>query len=266
MLLFLSTAATLPTDRKQTPRLAFRSAPVHLLASFLLLLPLLSRAGPLPQENEKEPLGSLTTFGEVYVNDLLAPAETTIFPGDRVRTAESGLATFNMSGKSSLKLSPHTEVIFSGKYEYTAELGAGSVILNSVPGIGVFTLRIGSDVVVPSSKEQTALAEIDKAPNGSFLVKCSDGALGVLALQGSQGRFLQTGQSMDVSPTGALAFIQKQDTFNSKSDSSKGRTIGITHSYPPWAYLGAAGAVAGIAAALSMSHGGGKQSISPAVP
>jgi hypothetical protein len=241
---------------------------LRLLALPLLLIPLVGIAAPTPQENPKEPLGSLTSFGNVYVNDSLAPAETTIFSGDRVRTEESGLATFNMGGKGSLKLAPHTQVIFAGKYEYTAELGAGSVVLNSVPGINTFTLRIGGDVVVPSFKERTALAEIDRSSSdGSFYVKCSDGALGILALQGTQGRFLQAGESLDVSPAGSWSAIEKQVAGTGKSVSGfRARTIGGGRRYPPWEYLAVAGGAAGVAMALDMSHGGGKKSVSPSAP
>src|SRR5256886_142434 len=129
------------------------------LVALLLLLPALSRAQVLAQEREREPLGSLTSMGEAYVNDSLAPAEITIFSGDRVRTGESGSATFNMSGQGSLKLSPRSQVLFSGKYEYTAELEAGAVVMNSVSGPNGFTLRIGNDVLVPSMKEHTARSE-----------------------------------------------------------------------------------------------------------
>jgi hypothetical protein len=252
---------------QQTQSSALHLIRVPLLALLLLSIPLIGRAGPLPQENGKEPLGSLTSFGNVYINGSLAPAETTIFSGDRVRTEESGLATFNMGGKGSLKLAPHTEVIFAGKYEYTAELGTGSVVLNSVPGINTFILRIGSDVVVPSFKERTALAEIDRSSSdGSFFVKCSDGALGVLALQGTQGRFLQAGQALDVSPTGSWSAIEKQGALTGKSSGFKARTIGGGRRYPPWEYLAVAGGAAGIAMALDMSHGGGKQAVSPSVP
>src|SRR5256885_8241724 len=52
-----------------------------------------------PQAKEREPLGSLTNIGEVYVNDSPAPEKITIFSGDRVRVGVNGSATFNMSGK-----------------------------------------------------------------------------------------------------------------------------------------------------------------------
>src|SRR5467141_600473 len=124
---------------------------LRLLVALFLLLTALTRVQALPQEQDREPLGSLTSIGEVYVNDSPVPAEITIFSGDRVRTGDSGSATFNMSGKGSLKISPRSQVLFSGKYEYTAELEGGTVALNSINGPNGLTLRIGSDVVVPST-------------------------------------------------------------------------------------------------------------------
>jgi hypothetical protein len=237
---------------------------IQLLAVALLLFPSLSRAQVAPPEKERDPLGSLTSVGEVFVNDSPAPAEITIFSGDKVRTGDSGSATFNMSGKGSLKISPRSEVVFSGKYEYTAEFHSGDVFMTSVSGPNGLTVRIGNDVVVPSFKERTASASIEKAPDGSFAVKCSDGAMGVLALQGSSGQFIQIGQSVGIAPTGALFAVVQPGAKPGKSTSSA-RTPKPSHSFVDWAYvvLGGAGAAG---AALALSHGGGKQSISPSSP
>ena len=67
------------------------------------------------QEEKKQPLGSLTATGEVYVNDKLAPAETTIFAGDTLRTGEMGTAVFasNCMGSRGIHAVPmisHTTV------------------------------------------------------------------------------------------------------------------------------------------------------------
>src|SRR5438094_5849995 len=183
---------------------------LRLLVALLLLLLAVTCARALPQEQERETLGSLTSIGDAYVNDSPAPVEITIFSGDRVRTGESGSATFNMSGKGSLKLSPRSQVLFSGKYEYTAELEAGAVVIDSVSGPNGFTLRIGNDVLVPSTKEHIALASIDRAPDGSYLVTCSDGAIGVLNLQGTSGQVLQVGQAVSVAPNGELFPVVQQ--------------------------------------------------------
>ncbi|PYU56509.1 MAG: hypothetical protein DMG55_23740 [Acidobacteria bacterium] len=240
---------------------------LRLLVALLLLLLAVTCARALPQEQERETLGSLTSIGEVYVNDSPAPAEITIFSGDRVRTGETGSATFNMSGKGSLKLSPRSQVLFSGKYEYTAELEAGAVLLNSVTGPNGFTLRIGNDVLVPSFKQRTALASIDRASDGSFLVTCSDGAIGVLTLKGTSGLFLQVGQSVTAAPNGQLFPVIQQAVTTEKllSGRSSSGARKPRGSYGGWGFLGlAAAGAAGIVAA--QSHGGGKQSISPSAP
>jgi len=198
------------------------------------------------------------------VNDSQAPAEITIFSGDRVRTGESGSATFNMSGKGQLKLSPRSQVLFSGKYEYTAEFESGSVLMTSVSGPNGLTVRIGSDVVVPSFKERTASALIERTPDGSFVVKCSDGAMGVLALQGSSGQFIQLGQSVGVAPNGAMSAAVQPGATSVKTTSSA-QSHKPSHSSVDWALAGLGGAGAA-GAALALSHGGGKQSISPSSP
>jgi hypothetical protein len=237
---------------------------LQLLAVLLLLFPTLSCAQVPPPEKEREPLGSLTSVGEVFVNDSPAPAEITIFTDDKVRTGESGSATFNMSGKGSLKISPRSEVVFSGKYEYTAEFDAGAVLMSSTTGPNGLTMRIGNDVVVPSFKARMASASIEKASDGSFVVKCSDGAMGILALQGSAGQFIQVGQSVAVAPNGALFAVAQPGAALAKTTSSV-RPQKPSHGYAEWAYVGLGGAGA-TGLALSLSHGGGKQSISPSTP
>jgi len=242
----------------------------RLIAIVLFLFPALSSSQVVPpkvapQEKEREPLGSLTSVGEVYVNDSLGPAEVTVFSGDRVRAGPSGSATFNISGKGSLKLAPGSQVLFAGKYEYTVQLEAGAVTMNSISGPSGLTLRIGNDVLVPSTKERTASASIDRAPDGSFLVTCSDGALGVLSLQGTAGQFLQVNQAVSVAPNGELFPVMDQQASSTSPRGSNSGARSPKRSYTGWGLLGlAGGAAAGAAAALS--HGGGKQSVSPSSP
>ena len=262
---------TLPTTplarTKQSRDSSFAPGQRQILAVLLLLLfPAPSRAQAVPQEKERASIGSLTSVGEVSVNDSPAPAEITIFPGDSVRVGASGSATFNMSGKGWLKLSPRSQVLFSSKYEYTAELKAGAVVMNSVSGPNGFTLRIGNDVVVASSKERPALASIDRAPDGSFLVACSEGPVGVLTLLGASGQFLQVGQAVSVAPNGELFPVEQQV---SASAAAKSTSVAQKHSNSRkvWGFLGlaAAAGAAGAAAALS-HHGGGSQTVTLGAP
>jgi hypothetical protein len=249
---------------KQGYHWGFSYGLLRLVAVPLFLFPVLSCAQIAPTEKERDPLGSLTSVGQVFVNDSPAPAEITIFTGDKVRTGESGSATFNMSGKGSLKISPHSEVVFSGKYEYTAEFDAGAVLMSSTSGPNGLTIRIGNEVVVPSFKARMASASIEKASDGSFVVKCSDGAMGILALQGSAGQFIQVGQSVAVAPNGALFAVAQPGAALAKATSSAPpKKPG--HGYAEWAYVGLGGAGA-TGLALALGHGGGKQSISPSTP
>src|SRR6266478_9219292 len=248
---------------KQTRSRVLSLGLIQLLAVPLFLFPSLGRAQVSPSEKERDPLGSLTSVGEVFVNDSPAPAEITIFSGDKVRIGESGSATFNMSGKGSLKISPRSQVLFSGKYEYTAELEGGTVAMNSINGPNGLTLRIGSDVVVPSTKEQSASSTIDRAPDGSFLVSCSNGSVGVLTLKRTSGQFLQVGQSVSVSQNGELFPVDQVTSATSGKSTSGARKARA--GFSGWGYLGLAGAGAA-AAAAAFAHGGGKQSVSPSSP
>ena len=247
-----------PTVERREKRRAKNSAVAVALINLNLLL-LLLYAIPSPsygrtarQEQPKEPLGSLTSVGEVYVNDSPAAAELTIFPDDRIRTGENSTATFTMSEKGSLKISPQSQVVFSGSYQFTAELEAGTVALNSIAGPNGVVLRIGNYVVISSVRQLSATSKITRTPDGSFQVSCLDGTVGVLTLEGKSGLFMQASQSVNVSlKTGLTPFaagVKPAGNLNTG-----------------WLLLGLAGAgAAGAAAALG--HSGSGQSISPSVP
>lgn len=230
------------------------TAPLGFIAPFVLLFfSASSGARAVSQEQQKEPLGSLSSVGEVYVNDSPAPAESTIFAGDRLRAGENGTATFTMSGKGTLKISPRSELVFAGGYQFTAELKDGSVVLNSISGSSGMTLRVENFVLVPSIRQQSATAKIERTANGSFLISCLDGGVGVLTLEGKSGQFLQTGQSLNISSGGIISPMVP-------ATNAAGRNF-----HGGWLYLGLAGAGAA-AVAAGLTHGGGKQSISPSAP
>jgi hypothetical protein len=251
-------------NRRRVPTGSFGL--LQLFSVLLFLFAPLSYAGVGPQGEQKEPLGSLTSVGEVYVNDSPVSGESTIFTGDRVRTGQSSNATFTVSGKGTLKISPQSQVLFSGNYQFTAELEAGTVVLNSIsrpPGI---TLRIGSLVLVPSIREESATASVDRAPDGSFTVLSLNGGVGVLTLDAKAGQFIQSGQSLRVSLRGELSPVLssgRQTTSGPLGSARTARSGNNLHS--GWLLLGLAGAGAA-AAAAELAHGGGRQSVSPSAP
>jgi len=248
-----------PRTLERRERRGARYSAVAVVLTKLNLLLLLVYALPIPsygrgsqQEQSKEPLGSLTSVGEVYLNDSPAPGEATIFPGDKVRTGETGTAAFAMSGKGTVKISPLSRVVFSGSYEFTAALEAGTIVLNTITGPKGLTLRIGNNVVVPYTRQKSATLQVTRAPDGSIHVACLDGTAGVLTLDGNVGQFLQAGQSTSISASSDLSSLPSP----AKGDGS--------NFHPGWLLLGLAGA--GAAAAAALLHGGSAQSISPSGP
>ena len=219
----------------------------------LLMLSTSGYAHAARQDQQREPLGSLSGVGEVYVNDSAAPGESTIFSGDRLRTGENGTATFTVSGKGTLKISPRSEVAFPGNYQFTTELKSGTVVLSAISGPGGITLRAGNYVLVSSFRQQSATTKIEGAANGSFLVSCLDGSVGVLTVDAKSGQFLQAGQSLNISAGQTLSSVS-------------GATNATAHTFHSnWLYLGLGGAAAA-ALAAGLGRGGGKQSISPSGP
>jgi hypothetical protein len=158
-----------------------------------------------------------------------------------------------MSGKGTLKISPLSQVVFSGNYQFTAELEAGTIVLNTITGSNGLTLRIGNYVVVSYSRKQSTTLQVTRAPDGSVTVSCVDGTAGVLTLEGKVGQFLQTGQSMNVSSNSNLSPYS-----SATKESGKNFHTG-------WLLLSVAGAGAAAASAL-LIHGGAAQPISPSAP
>lgn len=143
-------------------------------------------------------------------------------------------------------------MVLSGNDQYTAELEKGTALLNSVPGSEGLIVRIGNYVVVPSVRSMATALRVTKAQDGSFLVYCLEGKIGVLTMEGESGQLLQAGQSLTVSAKSELL-------ASSPAPKSKG------HSHTRWILLGLAGAgAAGAAAALA--HRGGNQTVTLPVP
>src|SRR5438105_6692827 len=98
---------------------------LRLLVALLLLLLAVTRARALPQEQERETLGSLTSVGEVYVNDSPAPAEITIFSGDRGRRWGKWSTSINIKGKGPPKAPSGRQTLLAGQEEIYVVVGAG---------------------------------------------------------------------------------------------------------------------------------------------
>ena len=255
-------------EQSMPSALSPRVADLVVLLLFLFLIAGDGRAssqgqqGEISPEQQKVSVGSLSSVGEVYVNDSLAPSESTIFPGDSVRIGQSGAATFTVSGRGSLKVSPQSRVVFSGNYQFIAELEAGTVVLNSIAGGNGMILRIGGFVLVPSfPREQSITSKVERNSDGSFIVSCFDGSAGILTLEGRSGQFLHGGQSLQVSSN------KPGEEELSLVSTERHRPKSALDKTPPERFLlGLAGA-GGVASAIDqLIQSRGKQSISPSAP
>ncbi len=166
-------------------------------------------AYPGQEPEQRQALGSLTTTGEVYLNTSEAPAQATVLAGDVLRTSPGGTAMFTLAGNGSLRISPNTEIVFAGGPQYAAELKLGKVVMNSFNGPMGITLRAGSSVVVAVAEGEQSTSSIEAPSDGSFLISCLGGSVGVIPLQGGKGIFIREGQSVSVSPQGELSAMSR---------------------------------------------------------
>ena len=239
------------------------SAKIHAVVfAVLLLLALYQLSSPLAygaaQEQQRQALGSLTTVGEVHVNDAVAPSGAPIFAGDVLRSAGTGTATFTWGEEGSLQIYPNTEIVFTGEPQYTAELKFGRVVMNSFHGATGMNLRAGDSVVLAVAEGEQSVSTVEAPSDGSFLVTCVAGSVGVIPLQGGNGIFIQAAQSVRISPQGELTALGPQAAPSAGPSSTELVREGRPpRSYRRWILIAlgtaGAGAVAGI---LSSRHPG----------
>ena len=210
------------------------------------------------QSPKREPIGSLSATGEVYVNDKPAPVESTVFVGDTIRTGDNSTAIFTMTGNGTLKIGSQTQVVITGDPQFAAELQTGTAVIDSISGPSGIKVRTGGVVVVPAVRSRVTAAKIERQADGSFLVTCLNGDISTIPLQGTSGLLLEATQSVSISPRGEL--FAKQSGVKS----SGGGLSGPLKSRTGWTLLSIAGAGAG-AAALVLGHGGGTP-VSPSGP
>ena len=175
-----------------------------LAAGLLCALPLIAGVSKAARKAQNQALGSMTTVGPVFINGVPAPADLTIFPGDTLKTGDMGSAAFSLSGKGAFKILSNSEMVFPPDPRYSAELKAGSVVMNSFNGATDVSLRVGNYVVAPVIEAQQSTSQVVRHADGSFTVTCLEGSVGLIPLEGATGRVLQSGESVNILPFGEL--------------------------------------------------------------
>ena len=240
-------------------------AVIFVLLQFLALYQLSSAlAYGAPQEQQREALGSLTTVGEVHVNDAVAPSSAPIFAGDVLRSAGTGTATFTWSEEGSLQIYPNTEIVFTGEPQYAAELKFGRVVMNSFHGAKGINLRAGDSVVLAVAEGEQSVSSVEAPSDGSFLVTCVAGSVGVIPLQGGSGIFIQAAQSVRISAQGKLSAMGPQAAPSAGPISNEPvHDVRPPRSYRRWILIALGTAGAGAVAGILSSRRPGTPSNSP---
>ena len=251
---------------KRRAKICLRSVFLQLLVLHVWFGLVYGAAYPRQEQQQREALGSLTTAGEVFLNSAVTPAESTVFAGDVLRTSPSGTAMFTLAGNGSFRISPNSEIVFAGGPQYAAELKLGKVVMNSLNGTMGITLRAGSSVVVAVAEGEQSTSSIEAPSDGSFLISCLGGSVGVVPLQGGKGIFIREGQSVSVSPQGEFSMSAQAELSAAAPGSTETAPAARQkHSHARWILIGvgAAGAVA--AAAILSASGSGASANSPTV-
>lgn len=228
----------------------------------------LAQGQAVPPDAQRQALGSLMTGGEVYVNESRAPSELTIFPGDTVRTSETGTAMLTTETKGSYQISTDSQVVFSGDPRYLAELKSGTISVQSTT-VGKAVVRAGDFVVVPTVLNSQTVEKIERMADGSFLVTCSLGSIGIVTVQGAQGLFLEAGKSATISANNELVATDQPSQAPNTNPSpapNQGTAQPVGRSYRTWIYIGLlGGGVAGVAV-WAATRGSSPPVVSPAAP
>jgi hypothetical protein len=76
------------------------------------------------------------------------------------------------------------------------------------------SLRAGSSVVAAVAEGEQSTSQVEARSDGSFLVSCLGGSVGVIPLQGGKGVFIEAGQSLNISAQGELSGLAQPATLS----------------------------------------------------
>ncbi len=233
--------------------------PVHpaLGAILVLLVCGLAHGQAASTDPQRQSLGSLNSVGEVFVNESPAPSELTIFPNDTVRTGETGTAILTTSGNTSFQTSPLSRVVFTGDPRYFVELSSGTISVKSAAGASGAVVRAGNFVIVPTNRNERTIATINRKADGSAVIACLAGNVGVIPMQEAPGLFLEAGQSARISATGELAAVAASSPVPAPAPGKSHRTL---------IYLGLAGGGVAAGTTAALIFRGNHQPVSPMSP
>jgi hypothetical protein len=243
----------------------FRGKIALIIGSILLL----ESPQLLAQANAQQTIGSLQTQGFVAVGGTPVTSGLSLYAGDTIQTGADGSGSLGMQGRGTLVIGANTEIAFlSGQLgERFASLHRGSIALRLAATAPVSPLELGKFVVTNEIGVEMG-AEVERSPDGTAAhVRCLNGSVGVIALEGAGSIFLHPGEELDLSGDSSMrrhgaAAPSQPTTSTGPSTGSTPTAAGKSHTAVILLGVGG-GAAAAVAALLITQHG---QAISPTAP
>jgi hypothetical protein len=218
-------------------------------------------AGNIPapaQTTDSKGIGVVQVQGSVSLDGTTAATGATIFPGDSIQTGPDGSVLVNMPGRGSLVIAANSSIIFPPVTQgsHLVALQRGKFALHILSEAAGTTAEFGKFVLRPIIG-QGAEYDVEIAPDGSALVRCFTGTIGIIEAQGANSTFLNAGQSAQISATGSVERIGAAGAPppNSTPPPSSTSPSGKSKSYVGWIILAAAaGGVAAVVAVVVSEH------------
>jgi hypothetical protein len=233
--------------------LFFRGASLALVV--FLLFPTLAAAGSAP-------VGTMRSEGTVFVDSSRVPAQSSIFNGDRVATAE-GRASVTLPNGSSILIDRTSDAsLRTTGNTLCVGLIKGKVMLRSTPGTPVQVETAGLSFI-PNSKFPS-IAEVAMLANGSVNLSVHRGAISVRGA-GKTPVVVQAGRALTVTPQP----MQKETPGTAAHGSATvGQAIHGFHLSHAASVMVIGAAVAATAAAIGIAVAANDEEtpVSPAVP
>ena len=118
--------------------------------------------------------------------------------------------------------------------------------------------------MVAVAEGEQSTSNIEALSDGSFLVTCLGGSVGVVPLQGGKGIFIRGGQSVSISPQGNLSPMSPQAVPPAAPVSTETLPAALQkHGHARWILIGVGVAGAGVAAAVLSARAGTSSAVSP---
>jgi hypothetical protein len=251
------------------PRKDLRALPaVWRVVCCILILHLSFPGGMWAQKPAARALGSIQATGEIYLNGMRAAGEQTLFAGDTVRTGADGVAALTLPGVGILNMGPQTEISF-GTGRYLATLKQGTIGVRSFQSVENLDIQFGKIVMYLPSFEPEAAGTVTVGADGTALVECRAGSVGLTAIEGTEAVSLHPGESEEISADGKF---RKVEAVAPPAPASTGQApappqaAGKRRSRSGYIILGVVVAGGGVGAALALSHKASGQAVSTSVP